>query len=471
MRISIRSRVGAAMVLAASAGSVAGAVTAAPGWTVATLPTPGVVQGGVVRRDGAVLVGQGSFGAGSQSIVRVDGGGTTTIATGFNALGGFDLDAAGTLWVVDNCGECSGATTGDTLFAIPDALTRTSPVAAAAAAVLAAGSIPAAQDVLIAPDGAALVNDAAGPGAGRVLRVATPLVTGLDFLGGIALHPDGTLRVANLDGGFTGAVLRYGLDGSAQGTLAGDLSGAFGVAVDNDAQVLVTGGVADDFSSTVLAIAPDGTTAERARGFGFAGDVFHDAVRDQTLVLDFGASAVTVLCRDADGDTACDCPAAAKPKLKITKLLAPAGDEVVTIKGQVTVPAAPAIDPVATGARVRIHGAAGTLVDAVIPPGAFDPSSGSGWQVAKNGKFKWKDPFGVAGLTKMVVAAGDAPGRLKLVVGGKRASLAVGPADLPLRARIDLAAADGQCGELRFPGPKPAPACALDPVKGKVVCK
>src|SRR5262249_12523639 len=86
-----------------AARSGVAAVTAAPGYALRSIPTPDVVQGGVVTRGGAILVGVGSFGAGGESIVRLDGGGTTTIATGFGSLGGFDLDAAGTLYVVDNC--------------------------------------------------------------------------------------------------------------------------------------------------------------------------------------------------------------------------------------------------------------------------------------------------------------------------------------------------------------------------------
>jgi hypothetical protein len=281
----------AALVAAALVPAPAGAaVSAAPGWTVRTIPVPDTVQGrrGAARRRGPG--GQGAFGGGLQSIMRVERGAATTIATGFNALGGFDLDADGTLWVVDNCGECAGATTGDTLYAIPGALTRTTAVVAAASAVLAAGTLPAAQDALALADGSVLVTDAAGPGAGRVVRVAgaaaTDLVTGLDFLGGLALHPDGTLRVANLDATFTGAVLRYAIDGTPAGTLAGGLSGAFAAAVDGDGNVLVTGGFTDDFSSsTVVAIAPDGAATERARGFGYSSELFHGP-RDETLVLD-----------------------------------------------------------------------------------------------------------------------------------------------------------------------------------------
>ncbi|TMA82945.1 MAG: hypothetical protein E6J77_15055, partial [Deltaproteobacteria bacterium] len=79
------------------------AVVAAPGYAVHTIPTPNTVQGGVVRQGAAIVVGQGSFGGGTEQIIRLDGAGTTVIATGFNSLGGFDLDTTGTLYVVDNC--------------------------------------------------------------------------------------------------------------------------------------------------------------------------------------------------------------------------------------------------------------------------------------------------------------------------------------------------------------------------------
>src|SRR5207237_803581 len=163
------------------------AVVAASGYAAHAIPTADTVAGGVVRRGPAVLVGQGAFGAGGERIVRLDGGGATTVATGFNSLGGFDLDAAGTLYVADNGGEQTGAATGDTLFTIPDALTRADAVSAAGQEVLPEGTIPFAMDVLVAPDGSVLVSDAAGPGAGRVVRgrkgVAADLIGGLNIQG------------------------------------------------------------------------------------------------------------------------------------------------------------------------------------------------------------------------------------------------------------------------------------------------
>src|SRR5437764_12508158 len=92
------------------------AVVAAPGYAVHAIPLAASAQGGVVQSGGLLLVGEGDFGAGMERVVRVDGGVATTIATGFNSLGGFDLAPDGTLYVVDNCGDCAGATTGDTVF-------------------------------------------------------------------------------------------------------------------------------------------------------------------------------------------------------------------------------------------------------------------------------------------------------------------------------------------------------------------
>jgi len=162
--------IGAAVFAAVRAGA---AVVPATGFAVRLIPTPTPAQGGVVWRGNALLVGQGSFGAGSEYVVRLDGALATTIATGFNSLGGFDLDGT-TLYTVDNCYGmdvgCTGATTGDSLYAVADATTRTDAVVADASAVLPAGSIHLGQDVLAIP-GAVLVSDAVGVGAGRVVKV------------------------------------------------------------------------------------------------------------------------------------------------------------------------------------------------------------------------------------------------------------------------------------------------------------
>jgi hypothetical protein len=179
-------------------------------------------------------------------------------------------------------------------------------------------------------------------------------------------------------------------------------------------------------------------------------------------------TAVTVLCRDADADDRCDCAAVTAPRLRMKGLATPPGDDALVVKGEMTVPAAPALDPVATGARVVVEGVTGTLLDATLPAGAFDPATGTGWK-EKKGKFKYKNPAGVLGIVKMTLGPTDG-GAVKVVVVGKDASLGVAPADLPLRARVEVDAGAGQCGDIRFPGPAPAPACVFG-ATGKVTCK
>lgn len=487
------------------AAPVGAAVTAATGYALRTIPTPGNVQGAVAQSGDAILVGQGTFGGGTESIIRIDSDGVTTIATGFNSLGGFDLAADGTLYVADNCGECAGAVTGDTLFAIPDALERTTSVTALGHEVVAAGSIPAAQDVLIMGDGAVLVSDARGIAIGKIVRVsggmATDLITGLDLVAGLARDAT-TLYVGNLDGvTFVGEILRYTLAGAPLTALVTGLSGEYGNVVDSDGFVLASGGFADDFSSTVIAVASNGDITERARGFGFTGELWWNAARDEVLVLDFGVSQVTAICRDQDGDEVCDaddnCVLAdnadqadadddgigdacelclggapgSKVKLALSKLAAPAGDDALSFKGNLTFGAPPDIAPETTGVRIVVQGPQGPIVDAVIPGGLYDKPTKTGWK-AKNGKFSWKGATGIDGITKVAIKkSSKVPGLVSFVVSGKTGSYAVTLADLPLAGILRLGPDAGECGEAEFPGPPTGPTCVAQLAKGKVSCK
>jgi hypothetical protein len=464
--MSLHMRFGISGLLAALAAVPANAVvTAAPGWAVHSISTPADVYGGVIRSGSTILVGQGTFGAGTMRVIRIDGGGATTVATGFNALGGFALDGAGTLFVVDNAGDLAGAATGDTVFAIPDALTRTTALPALGAEVVPAGTIPAAADVAL--DGKDLiVSDAGGPNAGRVFRVskgnATPIITELDYTAGVLI--DGTrLLVGNSDASFVGSVIEYTLAGSLVGPVVGGLGGSYAHVLDNGGNLLVSG----DFTGKLVAVAPGGGVTDRATGFIFSTEMFHDAVRDETLVLDIGTSIVAI-CRDDDADTVCNADepcvggtTIASPKLILKKQGTPAGDDGLKLTGEMTIPTLPTIDPPTSGVRIVVEDARGTVAFAVIPGGA-------GWKVNPAGTvWKYVDSVGVAGIVKVVVKTVPAtPGLVKFTVIGKKSAFATLPANLPLQATFMLNAA-GQCGDVGFA----ASACAFNGRETTVKCE
>lgn len=447
--------------LALAATAPAGAViTPAPGWVAGSIPTPGTVQGGVVRAGDAVFVGQGTFGGGLQTVIRLDDGVATTIATGFNSLGGFAF-AGGTLYVTDNGGNLAGATTGDTVYAIPNALTRTTALPALGAEVVPSGSVPFAQDVLVSGSDL-IVSDGAGPGAGRVVKitggVASNLVTALDYTAGVALAGS-SLLVGNVDATFTGAVRAYSLAGAPQGTVVGGLSGCYAIDHDNDGNLLVSGGFTPTFSSsTILAVAPGGAQSERASGFGFSSELFHDTARNETLVLDVAVSEIITLCRDTDADGSCDADEVClggvgltRTKLTLTKVAAPTGDDGLKLTGEMVIPTSPAIDPLADGVRLAVTGANGTIADVTVPGGVLDPVTKTGWKVNGAGTaWTFTSKTGVSGITKVSVKKLPVPaGRVKVKVTGKNGAFAAGPSDLPLAVAFSVAPG-GQCGTADF---------------------
>jgi len=434
--VTAGARLALALLLGFAATTAArAAVVTAPGYLAHTIPTPDVAQGGVVRRAGALLVGQGTFGPGSEYIVRLDRNGATVVATGFNSLGGMDLEPDGTLLVVDNGAELPGALTGDTLFEIRDALARTSALPAVGHEVLPPGTFPAAQDVLIIPE-TVVVTDAAGPGAGRVVQVTEDghtrdLLTGLDFLGGLAFLTGGTLVVANLDGSFVGSLLLYDVYALRRTTRATGLSGAFAPVVDGDGTtLLLSGGVADDGSGTVVAIAPDGAVTERARGFGFTTEMFFDAERDELLVLDAGTRAVTAICGDGDADGVCDAddPCTSSRGVSGARLTIAAHGRRLRFSGGTAVEAA--FDPAANGLGVLIEGGMGSVLDATVPGGAA-------WRTSARGKrWTYRDRRGAAsGIVAIDLRARS--GMLLFDIAGRRGA-EPSPVDLPLRASLVL---------------------------------
>jgi hypothetical protein len=126
------------------------------------------------------------------------------------------------------------------------------------------------------------------------------------------------------------------------------------------------------------------------------------------------------------------------------------------------IPAAPALDLVATGAHVLLGD--GAILDATLPPGAFDRQQKRGWKV-KKGTFTFVAKTGVAGITKLVLSpVKGSPGALRVVLKGKGGSFAGGAVP---KATVVIDAAAGQCGDTRFA----APDCVTSAKKGMVRCE
>lgn len=455
MTDSMRRQLRLAIAAVCAASVAEAAVTVAPGFKLRHIPTPGVVQGGVLRSGNAIFVGQGTYGAGGESIVRLDGTIATTVADGFGSLGGLDIDGAGTLYAVDNCyvGDfgCSTATTGDTLYGIPTAVSRTTTAAAGTVEVLPAGSIPFASDPLVVP-GAVLVSDSTGPGAGRIVKVvgntSSNLVTGLDYTAGLALQGGTTVLVGNSNFPTPGTIQKFTLAGGAGGALATGLSGVYALAIENAGNVLATGGSANDFSSTVVAIDSLGVVTERARGFSFTGDLFYDPARDAALVLDFGVSEIASICGDVNADGTCDADCAAPVaydavKLKLGGLTTAPGDDTLGLSGIAALGVA--LDPVIDGLRLWIDAAdAKVVADVVVPGGLYDPITHVGWKPNGAGtSWKYRNAAGTGGVTSVSVKKLGITGDVKFKVTGKHAGFATDGAALPLTAGIAVGA--GHC--------------------------
>jgi len=273
----------AALLCAALAPAGARAVVIAPGYTVTEIALPDFAAGDVVVVGDALFVGAGpGFVGGLQSVLRVDPAGTTVVAQGFQGLGGFAYDAAhDRLLVSDNALEAPGATTGDTVFAIPAPLGAfPTPLAAAGHELLPAGALPGVADIELDPGdatgGTLLATDSA---TNRVLRVAlgtgvvTPLQSTAGYAAGLAADA-ATLWFGEVafDASFqpVGKVSAVALPGSGTAaTLAAGLPGQYDLELAGDGSLLATAGGA------LLRIDPaTGQTTTLATGFGFATGLF-----------------------------------------------------------------------------------------------------------------------------------------------------------------------------------------------------
>jgi len=290
----------AALALAAATcaawAPAARAALIAPGYTVSQIALPDYAAGDVVVVGDALFVGVGvGFVGGLQSVVRIDAGGTTVVAQGFQGLGGFAYDAANDrLLVSDNALEAPGAITGDTLYAIQSPLGAfPTPLAAAAHELLPAGALPAVSDIELDPSdptgGTLLATDSSA--TNRVLRIAlatgavTPLQTMTGYAAGLEASA-GTLWFGEVayDASFTphGTVSAVAQPGTGTpAPLVSDLPGQYDLELASDGSLLATAGGA------LLRIDPlTGQTTTVATGFGFATGLF--AAGDSIWVIDGG---------------------------------------------------------------------------------------------------------------------------------------------------------------------------------------
>jgi hypothetical protein len=268
----------------------------APGYTITEIALPGYAQGDVVVVGGALFVGIGpGFSGAAQSVLRIDGSGTTVVADGFNSLAGFAYDAVGDrLLVSDNGLEALGSETGDTLYTIASPLgSFATPLRAADVELLPAGSIPGIADIVLDPNdpNRAFVSDASSsfPPAGRTLAIdlstgaLSVLQTGLGYAAGLAADA-GTLFLGDVNGfSFAGEVSAVVLPGAtgARAPVVGGLGGQYDLEVAADGSLLSTS------LGDLLRIDPTtGVVTVVASGFGYATGLFE---ADGTIwVLDGG---------------------------------------------------------------------------------------------------------------------------------------------------------------------------------------
>jgi hypothetical protein len=136
---------------------------------------------------------------------------------------------------------------------------------------------------------------------------------------------------------------------------------------------------------------------------------------------------------------------ATNARLKLTKQLTPEGDDGLVFTGTMVVPTTPTIDPTTNGVRVLVYDVTKTAVLDVTVPG------GANWKTKKGAQWRYKNPAGFDGITKVQITAKkkSAPGTLKFKIMGKNGSFTVAQSQLPVFGTLVIdspMATTGQCG-------------------------
>jgi len=214
------------------------------------------------------------------------------------------------------------------------------------------------------------------------------------------------------------------------------------------------------------------------------------------------STTTTLPCSDGDGDGVCDatdvCPATPDPaqldgdgdglgdacdpctgpsivangRLTLGRLAPPPNDDRLKLKGRMTVPQTPAIDPAARGGRLLVQDAGGaTVFDVTVPAGLYDAGTATGWKVLGSG-WQYRNRAGLQGLTKLTVKPA-ASGLLTVSAIARDGSFAVTAGQLPLRFTIVVEGPfgeNGQCGEATFISPT-VPRCVLSASGTTLKCR
>ncbi|MCC6766478.1 MAG: hypothetical protein IT293_17595 [Deltaproteobacteria bacterium] len=171
---------------------------------------------------------------------------------------------------------------------------------------------------------------------------------------------------------------------------------------------------------------------------------------------------------DADGDRngdACDACTGGSP---VRKPVLGLKKEKLVLKGALSLPGAPLLQPAVTGARVTVEDGTGAAVATFdAPPGAFDAATKTGWK-----KLAYTSRTG--GLRGLKIGqAKKKPAAVKITL--KAVLPGIDPSTIvpPVTARIlleGLKPTSSLCGQVRFAGPPGVnPVCALK--RGALDCR
>jgi len=165
-----------------------------------------------------------------------------------------------------------------------------------------------------------------------------------------------------------------------------------------------------------------------------------------------------------------------KPQLNVGKLANALPDDTLRFSGGLTLPPGPQISPLLHGLRVQVVDTVGTILDVTLPPGAYDKTTKTGWQVNRTAtQFNFKFPGGFQGITSAKLQTDSKrPNGWKVSVQAKNGTFPVLANRLPLEVTVvvDLpVATTGQCGRVTLPAAIAPPGCLFDRTHNSFKCR